>query len=225
MSLIGHLVLRGLAAGLVAGLAAAIFGLVAGEPQIERAIALEPHAANPLVGRAGQERGLVLAAALYGMAVGGLFGLAFAFVRGRIGPRRDAALAAALGAALFVGAVLVPFGKYPAGPPGVGDPDTLRERTLLYLVMLAIGLASVLAAARIARSAPLRVRVPAAAATLILLVGFAYVLLPGVDEVPAGFSSDLLLDFRLASLGTQFVLWASLTALFACLAPRRAAAP
>jgi Probable cobalt transporter subunit (CbtA) len=35
-------------------------------------------------------------------------------------------------------------------------------------------------------------------------------LLPGVDEAPGSFPSDLLWDFRLTSLGVQVILWASL---------------
>ena len=40
--------------------------------------------------------------------------------------------------AVFLGAVLLPFLKYPPNPPGVGaDPSTLTERTLAYLAMVA----------------------------------------------------------------------------------------
>lgn len=224
--------MRGLAAGLVAGLIAGAFGLAAGEPRIDRAIEIERQAGDPatsrpahpgeaLVSRPSQRRGLPLATSLYGLALGGLFGLAFAFARGRIGPKRDVPLAAALAAGLFLGAVLVPFVKYPANPPGVGDPTTIEERTLLYFVMLAIGLASLLAAARVARSARPSLRGPAAVACFTATVGVAYALLPGVNEVPSDFPSDLLRDFRLVALSTQAVLWGSLATLFA-LATERA---
>ena len=45
-------------------------------------------------------------------------------------------------AAALVCIAVVPFFKYPANPPGVGDPDTVGRRTVLYLALIAVALAA-----------------------------------------------------------------------------------
>jgi hypothetical protein len=220
--MIRSLLARGLVAGLVAGVLAGAFAFAFGEPAIDAAIAIEERgAANdpaaaaeppPPVGRDGQKAGLVFATSLYGLALGGLFALAFAAVRGRAGALGDPATALRLAAAGFVAVTLVPFLKYPANPPAVGDPETIGPRTLLYLVMVAISLLAMVAAWRVSR----RSGTPLAAAVALYLVtvGIAYAVLPGFDEVPPGFPASLLWDFRVASLGTQLVLWSALGVAF-----------
>jgi len=54
----------------------------------------------------------------------------------------------------------------------------------------------------------------------VALVVLAYVALPGVDEVAAGFPASLLWRFRLATLGTQAMLWTTLGLLFGALTER-----
>ncbi len=176
------------------------------------------HGEDALVSRGGQRFGLFLALALYGLAVGGLFALAYAAVRGRAGPRSEPALAVVLAAGAFAAVVLVPFLKYPANPPAVGDPGTIGQRTTLYLVAVVIGILAIAAGAAThryaARSDPWRRWLAAGAATLLPVIA-AWILLPGTDEVPPGFPADLLWDFRIASLGTQAVFWLGVGTLFA----------
>ena len=88
------------------------------------------HEEAPVVSRAVQKSfGLVTAAVVYGLSLGGLFALAFAAVYGRVGPREPGAHEHLLAACAFVVVFLVPFVKYPANPPSVGDPDTITKRT------------------------------------------------------------------------------------------------
>jgi predicted cobalt transporter CbtA len=51
-------------------------------------------------------------------------------------------------------------------------------------------------------------------------VTIAYLVLPGVNEVPRDFPAAVLWRFRLASLGTQAVLWATLGLVFGALTER-----
>ncbi|MER7210178.1 CbtA family protein [Streptosporangium sp. NPDC000239] len=246
--MITKLIVRGMLVGLLAGLLAGVFAYTVGEPRVERAIALEEaaaassgtgahshEAAEPAhshgeeapVSRNGQRFGLFLALALYGLALGGLFALVYAGVRGRVGPRSEPLLAVSLAAAAFVAIVLIPFVKYPANPPAVGDPETINQRTVLYLVAVAIGILSVGAAAaahRYVSSEEAWPRWLAGGAALLVPVAAAWILLPGIDEVPEGFPAGLLWDFRLASLGTQAVFWLGVGALFAFAARRRSPA-
>jgi hypothetical protein len=206
---------RGLVVGLLAGLAAGAFAFVFGEPLLQSAIETEhSHAGDELVSRPAQRAGLFLATVLYGAAVGGLFAIVFATLRGRGGARTDRQLSARLAGALFMAVVLVPFVKYPANPPAVGDPGTIGDRTAAYLILLAGSLAALLAAARVMWSvrdgAPPWVRPLVGAGTFILLAGGLALALPGAEGAPPGFPASLLWEFRISSLGTQAVLWAVL---------------
>ena len=44
--------------------------------------------------------------------------------------------------------------------------------------------------------------------------------LPTIDETPDDFPADVLYEFRLYSLGTQFVLWAIIAVVFASMVAR-----
>nr|WP_269204443.1 CbtA family protein [Motilibacter deserti] len=245
------MLVRGMLAGLVAGLAALIVASVFGEPQVRDAIALEEasgghsHGAEPagaahaeeedeLVSRGVQSTiGLATGVGVYGVAVGGIFALAFAFVYGRVGQAHARATSGVLGLAAFAAVILVPFLKYPGNPPGVGDGETIGRRTSLWLAMLLLSLAAAGVALIVGRAlAPhgAWTAVPAAGLAFVVAAGVAMWAMPGVDEIPAGYSADLLWKFRLASLGVQAALWSTLALVFGALAerllePRRAQTP
>src|SRR5690349_19010882 len=98
-------------AGLLAGVAALIVAAAVGEPQIREAIAYEQggghtHAAGDehsgaeteVVSRGVQSTvGLATGLGIYGVAVGGIFALVFAFTYGRVGRVRARGTAALLG--------------------------------------------------------------------------------------------------------------------------------
>ena len=79
-----NLLVRGMLAGLAAGVLMWLFGLVFGEPQIRTAIAFEeamspPSDEAPLVSRSMQETlGLLTGTIVYAVAIGGIFALVFA---------------------------------------------------------------------------------------------------------------------------------------------------
>jgi predicted cobalt transporter CbtA len=226
------LLVRGMIAGLCAGVIAAGFAEVVGEPQVDRAItfeaahadAAEPHHHDPVSRTVQKTAGLFTALAVYGASFGGLFALAFAVVFGRVGRLRALPTAVWLAGAVFVAVVLVPFLKYPANPPAVGNPDTIGSRTGLYFSMIAISVLSAVAALRLARQAAARWGETAGplvgAGAFLVLVVAAGVALPAVDEVPRDFPAATLWHFRMASLGTQLVLWSSLGLLFGAAAQR-----
>jgi putative cobalt transporter subunit CbtA len=215
--MVAPLVFRGLAAGLGAGLAAGLVAFVFGEPLIADAISLETGHGDALVSREGQRAGLFLATSLYGLATGGLFALAFATARGRTPARSDARLAAGLAAALFTAVVLVPFLKYPASPPGVSHPESITERTMLYLMLVASSLLALLAASRTARSAGRA----AGLAVFAVTVACVLLVLPSAEAAPGSHSEALVTGFRLASLGVQTVMWSSLALFFVTRVPWR----
>ncbi|MGX6608321.1 CbtA family protein [Micromonosporaceae bacterium Da 78-11] len=230
----GALLLRGLLAGLIAGLLAGVFAYTAGEPKVDAAIAIEQqnaHAAGDdghhdeeLVSRDGQKGGLFLATGLYGVAMGGLLATAYTLLRRRLRTGSDTRAALGLAGAALIGIVLVPFLKYPPNPPAVGDPSTIDQRTISYLAVLVIGLVAVWAAVLAARSQPVEWRQAlAGTAGFLAVVAIGYLLLPTIDEVPDTFPAGLLFTFRVASLGTQVVLWTALGLAFAALLARTGA--
>jgi hypothetical protein len=228
-----NLLIWGLIAGACAGLLATGFAELAGEPAIDNAISFETHQANAageapepeLVSRDVQSTvGLLTAAVLYGLAVGGLFALAFGYVYGRVARTSPRKTALWLAASAFAVLFLVPFVKYPANPPGVGNPDTIADRTLLQLTMMAISLLAAATAVRVRREASARVS-PAGAAAIagaayIAIVVVAGLALPTVQEVPRAFPATTLWQFRQASVGVGAVLWATIGLLFAAAVPR-----
>lgn len=231
--MIRSLLVRGMLAGLAAGVLAFAFAYIFGEPQIDAAISFEEALAKAnhepgeaeVVSRGVQSTvGLLTGTVFMGLALGGLFALTFAWAYGRIGnigPRMTAAVLA-LGAFLTV--TLIPFTKYPANPPTVGNPDTIDSRTALFVTMITISLLAAVAAARMRRE--LLPRMGGWNATTLAVGGFiaiivvAQLILPGVQETPKGFPADVLWHFRIASLGIGATLWASIGLIFGVLAER-----
>jgi predicted cobalt transporter CbtA len=234
--MVGTLLLRGMLVGIVAGLVCFGFLRWAGEPHIDRAIAFEAQmdeqkaqaeaaeaqskgmsmpaaeAEEELVSRPTQAGfGLLTAVVVYCAAFGGLFALVFAFAYGRaseLGPRATAALLAASG---FIAIYLVPYFKYPANPPAVGNPDTIGMRTELYFVMIVVSIvAMVIAVAVRNRLVVSQGRWNATlwgAALYLAIVCAVGALMPGINEVPETFPPSTLWSFRVASLGGQAIMW------------------
>src|SRR5271167_1434552 len=136
------------------------------------------------------------------------------------------AVAVLLAATDFIAIYLIPNLKYPANPPSVGDPETIGTRTALYFVMIAISLAAMVGTATLKRLFVARLGEwnanLAVAACYIVIVAVAALLLPAVNEVPDEFPAIVLWKFRIASLGAQFIMWATLGLLFGALTQRAA---
>ena len=154
------LILRGVLAGAVGGLLAFVFARIFAEPQIQKAIDYESGPGRG-PGGAGQGRGaarsrpphedvfsrtvqanvgLGIGLVFFGMALGAMFAVAYMVCLGRVGNLRPRTLALLVAGAGFLGLYLVPFIKYPANPPSIGHPETINQRTALYLVMVVASL-------------------------------------------------------------------------------------
>lgn len=231
------LLVRGMLSGLAAGLLALVVAYLLGEPRVDAAIAFEEAHAHEhgeeLVSRAVQSTaGLATGVLVFGVAMGGIAALACCFALGRIGRLTPRATALLLSCAAVAVVYVVPFLKYPANPPSVGNPDTIGERTALYFLMMLLSVllavAAVIAGKRLAPRLGTWYATVAAVGGYALATGLAYGFLPGVNEVPDGFSATLLWQFRLASLAIQLTLWLGFGLIFGELAHRAlrpAAAP
>jgi predicted cobalt transporter CbtA len=243
--MVRSLLVRGMLVGIVAGLLSFAFLKIYGEPQVDIAIAFETQMEaaeaaaassvedeheHELVSRRVQAGlGLFVAVMAYSVAFGGLFGLAYAFayrrVPGAVTPQGVSILLAAAG---FVAIYLVPNLKYPANPPAVGDAKTIGVRTALYFIMIAVSIAAMIGAFSLKRLLARRLSdwnsTLVVVAYYVVIVAIAGLLLPAVNEVPAQFPAVVLWKFRVASIGAQFIMWATLGFLFGALT-QRAAAP
>jgi hypothetical protein len=220
---------RGMAAGLLAGLLAGLFAFFFGEPAIDEAIKIEEAAAGgggggELFSRSTQKVGLFFATSLVGVTVGGVFGILYAYFRDRLASGSEWYRSLSLAGTVFVGAFLIPYIKYPANPPTVGDPETIGARTASYLVMVALSVFVIVMAWLVARRLRERgvgapARQTAVGLGVAAAVGLLFLVLPAAPD-PGGFPSGLLWSFRLSSLGTQIAFWAGLGVVFGLLCER-----
>jgi hypothetical protein len=231
--MVGKLLVRGMLAGIAAGLLTFGFAKLVGEPQVDQAISFEEkldaakgEAPEPeLVSRHTQAGlGLFTGVMVYGAAVGGLFSLTFAYLYGRTGKLSIRALSAWLALAAFVSIVIVPNIKYPANPPSVGDPETIGYRTGLFFLMIVLSIAAMVFSVKVRRraAAALGEWEGSIVAGLLFIVIIAIVqsLLPVINEVPAQFPAVVLWKFRVAAIGMQVILWTTIGLFFGALADR-----
>lgn len=255
---------RGMLCGAIAGLLTFVFSRIFAEPYVQRAIDYEAgrDAAQAALDKAGElsaepelfsrtvqaDVGMGVGMIAFGLGMGALFAVVYLVCLGRVGRLRPRPLALLVAAAGFVGLYLAPFVKYPANPPGVGQADTIGQRTTMYLVMV---LASVLLLA-LSGWLGQRLRARFGAWNASLLAGAAFVVaigivmaalptfgLPGngaaratATETPLplvdaqgtirypGFPADVLFYFRLYSVAAQLLLWSAIGLLFAPMADR-----
>jgi hypothetical protein len=231
--MIRSLLVRGMLVGVLAGLLAFAFAYAFGEPQVQHAIDFEGQLAAmhhepaeaELVSRGVQRTlGLLTGTLAMSIALGGLFALVYAWAYGRIGPFGARATAALLALGAYASITLVPFTKYPANPPTVGNPDTIDRRTVLFVVMILISILALVAAAYVRRELLTRLGAwnasIAAGLAFVAVVAVAELILPVVHETPAGFPADVLWRFRIASLGINATIWATIGLAFGAAAER-----
>lgn len=217
---------RGLAAGAVGGLLAGAFGYLLATPLMDRAVELEA-ARSAAAGdstvetftRNTQHLGFLGATLAVGLALGVLYAVAHRISGGDDSDPWGKAIR--LGAGAFFGLSVVPFLRYPANPPGVGDSATIDGRSHLWTVALVLGVTGAVAAGLIARrlkehGAPASQRQLAVLLVLAATVALTFVLPDNTDPIVAPVS--LVWDFRLLSIATLALLWGSLAATFGLLA-------
>jgi putative cobalt transporter subunit CbtA len=260
------LIFRGILAGAIGGLLAFGFARIFAEPQIARAIDYEAgrDAAQSAVDKAaglpvdpGEAEmfsrvvqgnvGIGVGMIAFGVAMGALFAVVYTACLGRVGTLRARTLAVLVAAAGFLGSYLVPFLKYPANPPAVGNPDTIGARGGLYLLMVASSIALSAGAVWLGRWLSARFggwnAALLAGAAFVVAIGLVMALLPSTGQLAAhhgeqasetpqplrdaagtivypGFPADTLFEFRLYSVAAQLILWATLGLVFAPLAER-----
>jgi hypothetical protein len=260
--------------GALAGLVAFVFARIFAEPWIQKAIDYESarEAAQATLDKAAglqpemdhgevftrtvqADVGLGVGLILFGAAMGMLVAVVYTVCLGRTGRIRPRPLALLVAGAGFVSLYLVPFAKYPANPPAVGHAETIKERTTLYLVMVAASVLFLVGAVLLGRWLAPRfgnwTATLLAAGAFVVAVGIVMWLLPALGQlhynrthfgnhdtetpqpltdaegriVFPGFPADVLAYFRMYSVGAQLLMWSVIGLVFAPLAERVIAPP
>ena len=134
-------VLRGVKAGVAAGLAFGVFVALVGNPLVEYAETYEAggHAGGPVVPGAVTSVVGVIGGVLLGILFGAaVFGLVFYFLEPAI-PGTGGTKSVLLGAAGFLTVSGVPWLVLPPQPPGVEQALPTEVRTTWYVVLMATG--------------------------------------------------------------------------------------
>jgi predicted cobalt transporter CbtA len=242
---------RGLLAGALAGVLAFIFARIFVEPVIDRAIGYEDgvgaaheamehgaheHGAEVFTRGIQANIGMGFGVLAFSVAMGALFAVVFAVTYGRVGNVSARLLSVYVAGGMLLSLYVVPALKYPANPPAVSLDETIRQRTLLYLLMVVVSAALFVGAVYLGRRLAVRMgpwnATLAAVGSYIVVITVVMLILPTIDETPGplrdsagtiiyeGFPADDLYQFRLFSLGTQVVMWATIGLVFATLASR-----
>ena len=88
--------------------------------------------------RTWQKGGQLLAGVILGTSIGSLFGIVFALSRNSLPGNNNIKKALVLAGIMWFTIYFIPFLKYPANPPTVGDSETVVLRAVLYLSFIAI---------------------------------------------------------------------------------------
>lgn len=233
--MVGKLLVRGMLAGIAAGLLTFGFARAVGEPQVNQAISFEQksdaakgEAPEPEIVSRDTQRGLGLLTGVvtYGAAFGGLFSLVFAYAYGRAGALSVRALSAWLALGAFIALVIAPNIKYPANPPSVGDAETIGTRTGLFFLMIAISLTAMVFSLKVRRRAAMKLGAwngsIVAGLVFVAIIAAVQLSMPAIDEVPAAFPAVLLWKFRVAAIGMQVIMWTTIGLLFGAMVERSA---
>jgi predicted cobalt transporter CbtA len=219
-----RLLKQGVLAGMAGGAGLALVLRLIGEGPLGRAVAIEGSTGRDMFSRGTQQVGGMLAALIYGAALGAVFSVVYAAVRHRVRAADDWRAAVNLAATGFVAVFLLPFLKFPANPPTVGDPDTIGRRTALYLLAVAWSLVATWGAWRawralVTRHVPVHQAVPATLGTWVVLAAVGLVALPSSPD-PVNAPATLIWQFRLASLGGAVTYWSVMGLVFGWLRVR-----
>jgi hypothetical protein len=234
MRTLGSILKAAVVAGLIAGAIVSGFHTLLIEPVIERAIALEEQHgqahgeahAEPVVDRPTQRWGLVLGFVLYGAIWGLLLGVLL-YLTQNWRPTTWSLVRYGVLLAVLLGwsVAWLPFLKYPANPPGVGEADTVGYRQALYVGFIGLSVVGTALALGLFRllnrptgaSAPRGGRGVWVIAGYVIYAAAIYAVLPANPD-PVEMPADLIWTFRIISLAGLLVFWMSLAGVFAWMA-------
>ena len=210
-----------LISGCFAGLIHGGLNLVLVEPYLDQAIGIE----NQTLFATGEEEdttsfwveynsyrvwqkgGQVLAGAILGTSIAALVGIVFLFVRKNLPEGNNIKKTLILSGLMWFTIFVIPFLKYPANPPTVGDAETVVMRGILFLSFIAISGLGAIAFYQVYKK--IQNKKFLAFVGYATFISVAFFLLPGnPDEITA--PMELVEGFRGASFVAVSVYWLTL---------------
>ncbi len=205
-------------AGLLSGLVHGLVNVAFVEPYLDNAIGIEnqrlfaegkaqdtPQFWQQFTDyRIWQKQGSIVAGGILGIATGALFGLVFAYSRHMLLGQTDIKKALVLAGIMWAVLYFIPFLKYPANPPTVGDPNTIVFRATTYALFVALSSLGAFGFSRVYKKMQSK--------KLVAFLGYAvYVMIlfvvmppnPDVIKTPM----DLVNGFREISAVTMTIYW------------------
>ncbi len=158
-----------------------------------------------------QKGGQVLAGAILGTSMGALFGIVYAFSRNSLPGKNDLRKTFTLAAIMWVTIYFIPFLKYPANPPTVGDPETVVLRSILFLSFIAISGFGAVGFYQLYKRLQSKSKIAAFVGYAIFITIVFALMPPNPDEVSA--PMDLVNGFRAMSVVAVSVFWVSVAAI------------
>jgi predicted cobalt transporter CbtA len=214
----GYFIAIVLVSGFVAGTIHGAVNLAIVEPYLDEAIGIENQALfesgeaedTPQFWveynsyRDWQKSGQLLAGGILGMSIGALFGIVFAYSRNSLPKGHTVKKTFVLAAIMWLTIFLIPFLKYPANPPTVGEADTVILRQTLYLLFIAISGFSAVGFSRLYKKLENK-KYLAFVGYAVFITAVFFIMPPSPDEVTA--PMDLVNGFRTMSVVAVSIFW------------------
>jgi len=214
----GYFIAIVLVSGFVAGTIHGAVNLVIVEPYLDEAIGIENQALfesgeaedTPQFWveynsyRDWQKSGQLLAGGILGMSIGALFGIVFAYSRNSLPKGHTVKKTFVLAAIMWLTIFLIPFLKYPANPPTVGEADTVILRQTLYLLFIAISGFSAVGFSRLYKKLENK-KYLAFVGYAVFITAVFFIMPPSPDEITA--PMDLVNSFRAMSVMAVTTFW------------------
>ena len=215
----GYFIAKVLVSGFVGGTIHGAVNLAIVEPYLDKAIGIE----NQNLFASGeaedtpqfwveynsyrdwQKSGQLLAGGILGMSIGALFGIVFAYSRNSLPKGHTVKKTFVLAAIMWFTIFLIPFLKYPANPPTVGDADTVVLRQILYLLFIAISGFSAVGFFVLYKKLQNKKKGFAFIGYAVFITVVFFIMPPSPDEVTA--PMDLVNGFRTMSVVAVSTFW------------------
>lgn len=158
--------------------------------------------------RQWQKGGQLLAGVILGTSIGALFGIVYALSRNSLPGNNDLKKSLILAGIMWVTIYLIPFLKYPANPPTVGETETVVLRGILYLSLIAISGFSAVGFYKLSKVFKGNKKIIALIGYSVFITGVIFVMPDNPDEVTA--PMDLVNGFRIMSVLAVSSFWISI---------------
>ena len=158
--------------------------------------------------RSWQKGGQILAGAILGTSIGSLFGIVYALSKKSLPSRNNIGKTLILAGLMWFTLFVIPFLKYPANPPTVGDGETVVLRGILYLTLIAISGFLAIGFYQIFKRLKAKNRILPIIGYGILISIVFFVMPENPDEIST--SMELINGFRVVAFLTGTVFWFTL---------------